>query len=266
MVVSEGWTGRLWGGLMFLQKPRGTVTMRTASRLAEGAPALVGVLYHEVGNLLVGIQSASWFLMRDARNPEEGRERYEAVQEACLRADSLLRRTMEQLGTRDPRGKSPRRVRVDLFRQVQEEVHLQLSTARDRGRSSVRLHLEPAWVVGEPDELRLVVGNLLENALKFSPADAKVDIRLRSRGNRVLLEVMDRGPGVEPSLQRQIFRAFRRGTTPVQGKGLGLWIVKRAVRAHGGKVGVRPRKGGGSCFRVSLPACPVNALEEPLSA
>lgn len=218
---------------------------------------MMGVLYHEVGNLLVGIQSASWFLMRDARNAEEARTRFEAIQEACLRADALIRRTMEQACTRGGSTQMRRRLRVDLAQQVREEVRLQSSTTPGRGPASVRMRLEAAFVVGEPDELRLILGNLLENALKYSPADTKVDIRLRNRAGRVLLEVMDRGAGVDPSLKGRLFQPFRRGDTGVRGKGLGLWIVKRMVRVHNGKVGVRPRKGGGSIFRVSLPACPV---------
>lgn len=242
---------------MLLHKSSLPMTTRPAGQLTDGVPAMMGVLYHEVGNLLVGIQSASWFLMRDARNQEEARGRFEAVQEACLRADALLRRTMEQACESRSGPQIRRRLRVDLAQQVREEVHLQLGTAPDRGPSAVRVRLEPAYVVGEPDELRLILGNLLENALKFSPAETKVDVCLRTRGNRVLLQVRDRGPGVDPGLKGRLFQPFKRGTTSVRGQGLGLWIVKRMVRVHGGKVGVRARKGGGSIFWVSLPACPV---------
>lgn len=245
------------GGGSVLQKLQEAMITRPVALQSDGAPALMGVLYHEIGNLLVGIQSATWLLMRDAREPKEARARYEAVQQACLRAEALLRRGLEQACSPISSTTMRRRLCLDLAQQVRDEVDLQLSTRPEQDRSPVRLCLEPAPVVGDPEELRLIIGNLLENALKFSPPGEKVVVRLRNRGSRVVLEVLDRGPGVDPGLKGRLFQPFQRGATTARGHGLGLWIVKRMVVNHGGRVGVRPRKGGGSRFRVSLPACPV---------
>lgn len=104
--------------------------------------------------------------------------------------------------------------------------------------------------------LRVLV-NLLENALKYSPPHAPIDVCIRRQGESLAFAVLDRGPGVPPGEAERIFEPFYRmpGAQPdVGGTGLGLAIARRLAEAQGGAVRYEPRPGGGSIFTLLLPA------------
>jgi signal transduction histidine kinase len=107
------------------------------------------------------------------------------------------------------------------------------------------------------EAVRSVLGNLVENAWKYSPGEKRVAIRARRDGEDLCLEVEDRGIGFEPGQQRKAFRQFWRAETGldrhVDGLGLGLTIVARLAEAHGGRVELESEAGRGSTFRVILP-------------
>jgi signal transduction histidine kinase len=114
----------------------------------------------------------------------------------------------------------------------------------------------PAPVDADPFRLEQVLVNLLENAIKYSPAGGPVMVDVGTRGGEVLLEVSDRGEGISPAQLGQLFQPFRRGDQPhagVPGAGLGLSIVRRIVTAHGGHIDVESAVKVGTTFRVRLP-------------
>jgi signal transduction histidine kinase len=101
------------------------------------------------------------------------------------------------------------------------------------------------------------VHNLVDNALKYSPADASVTVRT-GRGDRfAFVEVEDRGPGIPAAEQPLVFEQFYRGGSAqsggVQGAGIGLAYVKKVMEAHGGRVTLQSRPGAGSTFRLAFP-------------
>jgi two-component system sensor histidine kinase KdpD len=100
-----------------------------------------------------------------------------------------------------------------------------------------------------------VLINLLENAAKYTPAGTPIDISAKQRDSEVVMEVADRGPGVPADLADRIFEKFFRLPWEREGggAGLGLAICRGLVEAHGGKIWVEPREGGGSLFRFTLP-------------
>ncbi len=117
-----------------------------------------------------------------------------------------------------------------------------------------------APVVGDPDELHRMVLNLLENAIRHTPAGTNVDLSLERNGKRVLLEVSDDGPGLPEGMEEKVFGRFVRGAGPAdrsgangEGTGLGLAIVKAVAGAHGGEVGAGTSEAGGARFTVALP-------------
>lgn len=115
-------------------------------------------------------------------------------------------------------------------------------------------------VLGDPIRLRQMIGNLLENAIKYTPAGGKVRIDCREEDNQVIMRVRDTGIGISPSDQSKMFNRFFRGSNvPEQetGTGLGLSIVKSIVDNHHGRIWVESRLGIGSIFTVVLPATPV---------
>ena len=97
--------------------------------------------------------------------------------------------------------------------------------------------------------------NLLENAAKYTPAGTPIDITAAALDGVVRVDVLDRGPGVPAGEERRIFEKFYRvaGEGPVSGVGLGLTICRGIVTAHGGRIWVENRSGGGAAFRFTLP-------------
>jgi signal transduction histidine kinase len=134
-----------------------------------------------------------------------------------------------------------------------EDVVRELVAARpeaDRARLDV-VSRASGIVRGDETLLRIVVENLVDNALKFSPA--QVEVIVEEDDDEVRLTVRDEGPGIDPSDADRLLRPFARGAqTSVPGHGLGLAIVSHAARLHGGSVRFVPRERGTE-LRVSLP-------------
>jgi len=101
-----------------------------------------------------------------------------------------------------------------------------------------------------------VIGNLLENAAKYTPAGTTISIGARADGDTVEFWVADRGPGVPRGKEEAIFKKFERGAreSTIAGVGLGLAICRAIVEAHGGRIHAENPPDGGARFVVRLPA------------
>ncbi len=147
-------------------------------------------------------------------------------------------------------------VRLD---EIAREV-VESSSALARSRE-IELELEVTEApLGRGDHERLVqlVGNLLSNALKFTPAGGTVTVRVFAEGDGAVLEVADTGIGIPADEQDRLFQRFFRSSTATQqaipGTGLGLVISRAIVEAHGGTIDVTSQAGAGTRFRVELPS------------
>ena len=124
----------------------------------------------------------------------------------------------------------------------------------------------PDWVRGDPDRLRQILLNLLNNAVKFTPA-GRVAVRVEAEGGSLRFCVSDTGIGIAPEQHGRLFQRFSQVDGSIRrqygGSGLGLAICKGLVELMGGTIGVESRTGAGSTFwfRVPLPACPAPAAE-----
>jgi two-component system sensor histidine kinase KdpD len=100
-----------------------------------------------------------------------------------------------------------------------------------------------------------VLVNLIENALKYTPAESAIEVSASATASELTVEVADRGPGVPPGDERRVFEKFQRLEIKGQqgGVGLGLTICRGIVEAHGGRIEVVNREGGGSAFRFFIP-------------
>ena len=130
---------------------------------------------------------------------------------------------------------------VDLGALVRDSV-ASLSLAQDEVSVVADVRGELPFVRGDRDRLQQVLTNLLDNAVKFSPAGEEVRVSAYHEDSQVRIEVSDRGPGVPPEQQRVIFEKFGRGQTAGSpgkpGTGLGLFIARSIAVAHGGAVEV----------------------------
>lgn len=143
---------------------------------------------------------------------------------------------------------------LDLSKVVRE-IAASLPLIRLGPKSEIALDL-PAWAPMQGDARRLeqVVENLLTNAVKYGNGKPIV-VRVRQDERETKLEIEDQGLGIAPEFLARIFDRFERAISPrnISGFGLGLYIVKQIVEAHGGTVGVASRLGDGSVFTVRLP-------------
>lgn len=100
-----------------------------------------------------------------------------------------------------------------------------------------------------------VLVNLVNNAIEYTPAGSPLDLTARAEQGHVVLEVGDRGPGIPPGKEKQVFEKFFRfhSTGGRRGIGLGLAICRGIVEAHGGKIAAANRQGGGAVFQIELP-------------
>lgn len=111
-------------------------------------------------------------------------------------------------------------------------------------------------VMADRAQIERALSNLVDNALKYSPANGTVWLRLiNPSADVVAVEVLDQGPGIPPEQRNALFRAFTRvhGGPALAGSGLGLFIVRKIVEAHGGTVSLEDAPNGGLCARVLLP-------------
>ena len=149
-------------------------------------------------------------------------------------------------------------VEVDIASLVSHAVDAALPAADARG---VALRLEPGaagTISGDPTRLAQMLDNLVSNAIKFTPPGGRVDIRAGQRGSDAVFEIVDTGAGITDGDRARVFDAFFRSrdanVKAVPGTGLGLTITKAIVDAHNGTIDVEPTPGGGTTFRVWLPA------------
>jgi signal transduction histidine kinase len=116
----------------------------------------------------------------------------------------------------------------------------------------------PVTVAADPERIERVLMNLITNALKYSPASRPVTIGVElGRDNDAIVSVADEGAGIPPEELARLFQRFTRGRAgpkaDVSGLGLGLYIARLMVEAHGGRIGADSEVGKGSTFSFSLP-------------
>lgn len=135
-----------------------------------------------------------------------------------------------------------------------------MDQARPGGRArQIRLELDaPPELLTRVDGDRLghVFLNLIQNAMKFSPAGGTVTVRIGASGDRLEVTVDDEGPGISETDAAAIFEKYIQGERRTGGVGLGLFICKTIVEAHGGRIRAENRPGGGARFRFELPLQP----------
>jgi CheY-like chemotaxis protein/two-component sensor histidine kinase len=157
---------------------------------------------------------------------------------------------------------------IDLREIVQRSIEgIRLAVGEQARRISIHLPSNEAVVDGDAVRLEQVVGNLLSNAIRYSPQSARIDVVLQIRENEALIHIRDEGEGIDPELLPRIFDPFVQSSQALDrtrgGLGLGLAIVKNLVLQHGGAVTATSEgKGRGSEFVVRLPLVK-RRLEKP---
>ena len=232
-----------------------TAALETADRRKD---EFIAMLSHELRNPLAGICTSSYLL----RQVDVASQYAVRAREVIERQAHYLARLVDDLldVTRIARGKTTiRRERVDLADCVRRTVEDYGALFNDLG-----VHLftvvptSPIWAAVDPTRMAQLIGNLLQNAAKFTPSAGHVTISLRVADDWAELQVSDTGVGIEPGLLPALFEPFVQGNRAAArietGLGLGLALVKGIAELHGGTVqGESEGVGKGATFVVRLP-------------
>ena len=218
--------------------------LSTVGKLAAG-------LAHEINNPLTAILGQANVLIRDAEVSPDSRERLRVIIEETSRAARLLK-SVQTLSR-------PRRVErraCSLTDEVRAVLDL-TRPVRDYFGIETILQLDAAPEVwADPDQIRQVVLNLLQNAqqaLATHDGARAITVRTRAAADRAVVEVSDNGPGIDDDVLPRIFDAFFTTKPAGDGTGLGLWVSYDIAEQHGGRLHAANRPGGGAVFTLELP-------------
>jgi signal transduction histidine kinase len=150
---------------------------------------------------------------------------------------------------------------ADLEGCVEAAVERWRPQAEIRGQRLVAAGSGAVAASASPEDIAIVLDNLLENALSYSPPGSEVRLQWASEGNEAWIAVLDEGPGLEPGEEERVFERFARGSTSrsrPHGTGLGLAIVAALAQRWGGNATIANRPEGGAIAEIRLPAAPVD--------
>ena len=262
-------TPLIWGILAFALIIAGiivyTVFLVMEIKRNEDHDTFINAVTHELKTPIASIRLYLQTL-QSRRLTEEQKQHFYAVMLAD--ADRLHRTVDQVLRAGILREKAERlRVPVDMGALARECVDLAvLRHHLPPGAIALESQTDqPLGVLGDPEELRTVVTNLLDNAVKYSGDNLRITVTLATpTPETVWLRVQDRGIGIPRPQLRRIFRRFyrvqSRGFKQVKGTGLGLYIVRAIARAHGGRVFAHSEgEGHGATFTVELPRAQIEA-------
>jgi signal transduction histidine kinase len=228
-------------------------------RMQRQRADFVAMLSHDIRSPLGVILSYAELLGEEIRrgDAKEAEELLHRLTSATLSVHTLVSNYLE--ASRIESGHMSVQCEPVALNEVLERVCAQYEgEARRRRIVLERSFPQPSpRALADPVATERIVTNLLYNALKFTPAEGRVRVAASapSRGE-VLVSIADTGSGIAPEEVPRLFERYQTGGAggPGAGTGLGLFIVRTLVEAHGGRVEVGPSAGGGTCFSVHLPA------------
>jgi two-component system sensor histidine kinase KdpD len=224
------------------------------ARTEEMRSSLLSTVSHDLRTPLAAITGASSMLLDSSARVTEAQRRdlLETIGEEAGRLERLVGNLLDM--TRVESGS----LRLKREWMPLEEIVVSVLTRLEGPLGGRRIEKDI------PDDLPLipvdpilfeqVFVNLLENVAKYTPKRSGAEIRARAKDSRIVIEVMDHGPGLPPGAEQKIFEKFFRGPqTGGGGVGLGLAICRGIVEAHGGTLTAENRPEGGAIFRIELP-------------
>jgi signal transduction histidine kinase len=230
-------------------------TVGELTRLSSLRADFVSLVSHELRSPMAAVLGASQTLLQRWRElaPEQRESFLSLIADETSRLSDLVSDVLDT--SRIDAGTFPYTFAdVDL-----EELAREVAAAGELAQDEVRVRAvvrAPLPIVhGDRERLRQVLINLVDNAVKYSPAGGEVELKAASANGQILVEVTDRGPGIAREDHEVIFEKFGRakGGLGRPGTGLGLFIARSITEAHGGELVVRSSPERGATFSVTLP-------------
>jgi len=218
--------------------------LSTVSKLTAG-------IVHEINNPLTVVLSQASMLLHEVEGSPKSHERVRSIIDEGSRAARLL---TSLLRLSRPRRAQRRECALDA--EVRSVMKL---TEPGRDMADIRTVMDLGdvpQVWGDPDEIRQVLLNLVQNAqqaMAAHPGERVLTVRTRVANDRILVEVLDTGPGIDAEALPRIFDAFFTTKPASEGTGLGLWISYDIAEQHGGRLHAENRPDGGAVFTLELP-------------
>ncbi len=214
---------------------------------------------HELKSPLASIQLALETFLKRELPPNQVQKLSRGALQETNRLHGLVENLL--LAARLETNYQPEKERIDLRKMIEEWVSY-IENKWPEVVISIEAP-EPLYMIfADRQGINSIGLNLLENAVKYSPSPARIQIRLSRQKDQILLEVADKGYGISEKDKKKVFnRFFRAGnedTRTTKGTGLGLYIVEQIARAHGGKVSVKDNPGDGSVFSLMMEAAENN--------
>jgi signal transduction histidine kinase len=252
--------GIIFFGVIIAGMVLNTIFLVREIRRNEQQDSFLNAVTHELKTPITSLRLYLQTLERRPISDDQRRDFYRLMLEDT---DRLLGTVEQVLHASEVRQSKKRKNWQDVnFSSIVRES-LELSRLRHNFAPEVlRFATEPPGqitLLGNPEELRTAVANLIENAVKYTGPDRKIEVQLLTPdADKVLLQVRDNGAGIPKAELKRIFkrfyRAYARGTDHVKGTGLGLFIVRSIARRHGGDVMAESEgEGHGSTFTMRLP-------------
>lgn len=207
---------------------------------------------HELKSPLANIRAGIDLLKDDAAGDLDKQEIAAIVERNAARLQRQIDDLLQYAGWQDAQPPQlPGPVRL------QELIEKSMADQRPEARSrniQLRAELEALTVTGDEGQIRSIVDNLIGNAIKYSPNDSGIDVRLSRWGDAAHIDVEDQGPGIPEPLRERVFEPFFRGpeATTTAGTGIGLSLAAAAARAHGGSIRIIDKRNGAH-FQAELP-------------
>ena len=259
----------VFGAILFLVILAGmvvnTVFLVREARRNEQHDAFINAVTHELKTPVASIRLYLETLLRRELDDDKRQEFYRVMLADSDRLLDLIEQVL-RAGRTSARSRVLHQVPIDLRETVRE--CLDLARVRHHLPDDALAYVDrvhnpsEATVLGDPDELKAAVSNLVDNAIKYSNGDVHVQVELAPMDDRrVAVRVRDAGIGISSAELKRIFRRFYRIPEAVamriKGTGLGLFIVSSVARKHGGRVFAEsPGPGQGSTFTLQLPTAP----------
>lgn len=230
------------------------VTSNALENSNKNYARLISVVAHDLRNPIGAVHSITG-MMINSNTSAKDKEWMQLVEKASKRCLQLITELLET--DFEIRAETLHKETVDIIALLQQAVQLLFYRATEKKQRLITPEATGLFIQADREKLARVLDNLVANAIKFSPENATIEIMAEETKSGITISVHDNGVGIPPEIADKLFEPFensikRKGTAGEQSFGLGLYICRQIILAHGGRIWFESSPGQGSIFFVSL--------------